>query len=127
MSCKNLTEKYYFQQGWYSLSLIKGADHHSVVNHRIFCYRNKKEKDLFTPLSVAGIIHENVKHSDLFVLPDGTHYAMTEYPAEITTEIVKFMGKHRMDGRIPAADDKRPVKVAVVESIPDNTSVQQPS
>jgi pimeloyl-ACP methyl ester carboxylesterase len=69
------------------------------------------EKDLFTPLPVARKIHEAIKHSRLFVLPEATHYAMAEYPAEITKQIVKFINKHRIDGQKPVAvplADNRP-------------------
>ncbi len=69
------------------------------------------EKDLFTPLPVAQKMHESIKHSKLFSLPLGTHYAMAEYPEEITAQIEGFIRKHGLGRR-------RRATVSVVEREP---------
>ena len=69
------------------------------------------EKDLFTPLPVAQQMHKVIKHSRLLVLPHATHYAMAEYPDEITGQIDGFIVKHGLG-------EQGRVKVSVVESLP---------
>ncbi len=55
------------------------------------------EKDLFTPPPVAESMRNKIKHSELYVLPDATHYALAEFPDSIIKKSIQFIKKHRLD------------------------------
>jgi len=67
------------------------------------------KKDLFTPLHVAQRMHKKIKHSELLVLPEATHYAMAEYPDRIIKSFTEFMNKNKIK-------KQNGNKIALVES-----------
>lgn len=46
--------------------------------------------DLMTPLAVARFMHEQIAGSELFVIPNGTHYASLEYPELLNLKLEQF-------------------------------------
>lgn len=49
------------------------------------------ERDRLAPLDVAEKLHDAIRGSDLFVVPRGTHYLVSEYPAVIAGRIGRFL------------------------------------
>lgn len=50
-------------------------------------------KDKMTPLSTAQIMHEGIAGSELFIVPNGTHYTIAEYPEIVNLRLEKFLRK----------------------------------
>jgi pimeloyl-ACP methyl ester carboxylesterase len=48
------------------------------------------DRDLFTPVAVSQVMHEQVKDSELLVIRQGTHYVPIEFPDLINLRIEKF-------------------------------------
>ena len=54
--------------------------------------------DKMTPLSVSEYIHQRIQDSELFVVPNGTHYTTIEYPELINLKVEQFF-RNRVFGR----------------------------
>jgi pimeloyl-ACP methyl ester carboxylesterase len=50
-------------------------------------------RDGFTPANLSEEMHQLIKNSELFVVPDGSHTAPIERPAEVTERIADFLRK----------------------------------
>ena len=48
-------------------------------------------RDLMTPRAAAERLVRSVKHGELYVIPDGTHYLAVEYPALLNQRIERFL------------------------------------
>lgn len=48
-------------------------------------------KDNFTPLKVNTKMHERIPGAELFVLPEGTHGALVEFPQIINSRVIQFL------------------------------------
>ena len=46
--------------------------------------------DKMTPLSVSSFMHEQIRGSELFQVPDGTHYTTIEYPEIVNLKLEQF-------------------------------------
>lgn len=51
------------------------------------------ERDGFTPAQLSEEMHQLIRDSELFVVPDGSHTAPIERPAEVTGRIADFLRK----------------------------------
>jgi pimeloyl-ACP methyl ester carboxylesterase len=51
------------------------------------------ERDGFTPARLSEEMHQLIRESELFVVPDGSHTAPIERPAEVTSRIADFLRK----------------------------------
>lgn len=51
------------------------------------------ERDGFTPARLSQEMHELIRESELYVVPDGSHTAPIERPAEVTARIADFLRK----------------------------------
>src|SRR5262249_1083443 len=51
------------------------------------------ERDGFTPPELSAEMHQMIRDSELFVVPDGSHTAPIERPAEVTQRIAEFLRK----------------------------------
>ena len=51
------------------------------------------EKDRLTPPHLARFLHDQISGSELFVLPDATHYAIMEQPEVMARAIDDFLGR----------------------------------
>ena len=55
-------------------------------------------RDRMTPVSTAEAMHRAIAGSELFIVPDGTHYMPIEYPDELGERVERFLD------RLDAAD-----------------------
>lgn len=51
-----------------------------------------------TPLATARELHGLIPGSDLFVVPQGTHYTTLEYPEIVNLKIEDFLRKRAFPG-----------------------------
>ncbi|NLH50129.1 MAG: alpha/beta hydrolase [Myxococcales bacterium] len=51
-------------------------------------------KDLMTPLATAQLMTDRIKDAELFVVPNGTHYTVVEYPEIINLRLERFFRDH---------------------------------
>lgn len=49
--------------------------------------------DLMTPLATAERMHQQIPQSELYVIPHGTHYSMTEYPEVLHAGLASFLAR----------------------------------
>ncbi len=82
--------------------MIKRLDEHSarpiLTTVRVPTLITAGAADKMTPLSVSAEMHRDIDGSELFVIPNGTHYATLEYP-----EIVNLRLDHFFRRRVFAA------------------------
>lgn len=50
-------------------------------------------KDAMTPVTTAMEMHRSIRSSELFLVPNGTHYTICEYPEIINLRLEKFFRK----------------------------------
>ena len=53
--------------------------------------------DKMTPLSVSEDLHLRIRDSELFVIPNGTHYTTIEYPEIVNLKLEQFFRKRVFD------------------------------
>jgi len=58
-------------------------------------------KDLMTPVSTARLIADTIEKAELFIVPNGTHYTIAEYPEILNLRLERFFRDH-----VPAAKIK---------------------
>ncbi|MDP7039480.1 MAG: alpha/beta hydrolase [Myxococcota bacterium] len=51
-------------------------------------------RDGFTPPSTANVFLEHAPQTEVFIIPNGTHYALLEYPEMMNKRIAAFLEKH---------------------------------
>jgi pimeloyl-ACP methyl ester carboxylesterase len=51
-------------------------------------------KDLMTPLETARLMAETIDGAELFIIPDGTHYTLAEYPEIVNLRLERFFRDH---------------------------------
>ena len=48
-------------------------------------------KDKMTPVATAEFMRDHIKGSELFIIPNGTHYTVAEYPEILNLRLDKFL------------------------------------
>ena len=61
------------------------------------------ENDLFTPLHRSERMADLLPNSELFVLAEGSHAAIVEYPDTINRRIERFLDNHDLPRDRPSA------------------------
>ena len=51
-------------------------------------------RDGFTPPSTATVFTQHVPQAEVFIIPNGTHYALLEYPDVMNKRIAAFLDSH---------------------------------
>lgn len=51
-------------------------------------------KDAMTPPSVRDVFHDHVPHAETYVVPNGTHYTLLEYPDDVLGRVERFFDRH---------------------------------
>jgi len=51
-------------------------------------------KDKMTPLKTAHLIVDTIPNAELFIVPNGTHYTIVEYPEIINLRLERFFRDH---------------------------------
>ncbi len=54
--------------------------------------------DKMTPRKVSDFMHEKISGSELFLIPNGTHYATIEYPEVVNQKLDEFFGHQVFKG-----------------------------
>ncbi|MEY3014034.1 MAG: hypothetical protein RIT45_2769 [Pseudomonadota bacterium] len=54
-------------------------------------------KDAMTPPSVREVFHRHVPHAETYIVPNGTHYTLLEYPDDVLRRIERFLDQHFAD------------------------------
>ena len=54
--------------------------------------------DKMTPVSIGHFMHEQIEGSELFVIPNGTHYTTLEYPEIVNLKVEQFF-RNRVFGK----------------------------
>ncbi len=57
-------------------------------------------KDKMTPLSTARLIVDTVPNAELFIIPNGTHYSIVEYPEIVNLRLERFFRDHVPEANI---------------------------
>lgn len=77
------------------LKVVEGLHGHSVAAHlddvRVPTLITAGTHDLLTPVPVAERLHRAIAGSELFVVPGGTHYTVTEFPELLCDRIAQFL------------------------------------
>ena len=51
------------------------------------------DKDLMTPLRGSRVLAERIPNAELVVIPDGTHFALYEFPEVVNEALERFLGR----------------------------------
>jgi len=62
-------------------------------------------KDVLTPPHLARRMAQRIRHAELFVIPEGTHYAPAEYPNVIVERMLTFISAHFGSISAPSTPD----------------------
>lgn len=52
------------------------------------------QRDAMTPASVRHVFEEHVRHAEVFLVPNGTHYSLIEYPEMVCERVSEFLDQH---------------------------------
>lgn len=52
------------------------------------------DEDRMTPIKVAKKMTKKIKKAELFIVPQGSHYCLLEFPEKILLRVKKFLRKH---------------------------------
>lgn len=52
------------------------------------------QRDAMTPASVRHVFEKHVRHAEVFLVPNGTHYSLIEYPELVSRRVATFLDEH---------------------------------
>jgi pimeloyl-ACP methyl ester carboxylesterase len=52
------------------------------------------QRDAMTPSSVRHVFEKHVRHAEVFLVPNGTHYSLIEYPDMVCNRVRNFLDEH---------------------------------
>jgi pimeloyl-ACP methyl ester carboxylesterase len=86
--------------------LLQSASEHDATDHlpqvRVPTLVVAGVRDGFTPMHLSTKMHEEIRGSELLVLPGGTHVGPLEHPELVEERVTAFLEKHFPSTRPPA-------------------------
>jgi pimeloyl-ACP methyl ester carboxylesterase len=59
------------------------------------------QRDAMTPASVRHVFEKHVRHAEVFLVPNGTHYSLIEYPEMVCNRVAAFLDEHFGPATLP--------------------------